>query len=745
MEFDSDESFEEEFYSDEVGYKQSFYPSKNKLLILFLVVIIFLVFIEKLSISIFLFFIPSYLLLILIWIIIHLLLIRYLVYEIIFPGKNKIIFFYLQKYYGKFRAKSFIISLDHFKNRIDRIIQSNNNSSEIEEDLYNPDNSKSKVSSKYVEIYLKIKEIYGSLNSFETDFLNKLLTLKSCIENSSLQDNFKKYSKKEKIALSKNDLNDYENIKNEANNVQQALNEYRGEMQLEFNFNSIYNYFKNYFYNDILSSKKYLRISSLIKNPNSEQIKVITKDNIELDCLLIFSNNKESERDNPPIHKNLVIICGPNLTPFENFINSWDIENLYLCNDIDVLFWNYRGFGFSEGSANFNNVREDILCIYDYIVQNYRYNKIAVHGLSIGGIPSCYLALKRNINLIIADRTFGTAQEFLESIISKSFNKIMYYLAKILFIPLINNTKNFIGAKCKKIILSDPSDTTIIDNTSLKTSISKKLIFELFNEINPELNIRNIKTRNILDYALEPDQLKEIYNAFKYIINFLRNNYRVTYFGKEDYEFEKKNLKQPNDLNDDKQEILNEDKILDNLEKNIASGENLKEISNIFYRYIYHLFYDFNSAGNYLVNLVGKMNTPTNFNNFFNNLFIYGSEDFSQLQYSLCSINSVEEMLNNFIEESQSFLHTQKIMQFSDYNIYKNFSYFVECIKSFKTFILGLHLENIDNGFSELKGKLVPLNCGHISFYNERELETLKYLLKKYLNENENDADNPEK
>ena len=744
MEFDSDESFEEEFYSDEIGVKQSFYPSKNKILILILLGIIFIVFIEKLSISIFLFLIPSYLLLILIWIIIHLLLIRYLIYEIIFLGKNKFISFFLQKYYGKFRAKSFIISLDHFKNRIDRIIQSNNNGIENEEDLYNPDNSKSKVSSKYVEIYLKIKEIYGSLNSFETDFLNKLLTLKSCIENSSLQDNFKKYSKKEKIILSKNDLNDYENIKNEVNNVQQALNEFRGEMEIEFNFKSIYNYLKNYFYNDILSSKKYLRISSLIKNPNSEQIKVITKDNLELDCLLIFSNNKEGEGGNPAIKKNLVIICGPNLTPFESFINSWDIESLYLCNDIDVFFWNYRGYGFSEGSSNFNNVCEDILFIYDYIVQNYRYNKIAVHGLSIGGIPSCYLASKRNVNLIIADRTFGTAQEFIESFISKSLNKIIYYLAKILFIPLINNTKNFIGAECKKIILSDPSDTTIIDNVSLKTSISKKLIYELFNEISPELNIRNIKAKNILDYALEPDQLKEIYNAFKYTINFLRNNYRVAYFDKEDYEFEKKNLKKPNDLNDDKQEILNEDKILDNLEKNIVPGENLKEISNIFYRYIYHLYYDFNSAGNYLVNLVGKMNTPTHFNNFFNNLFIYGSEDFSQLQYSLCSINSVDEMLNNFIEESQSFLHTPKIKQFSDYNIYKNFSFFVECIKSFKTFILGLHLENIDNGFSELKGKLIPLNCGHIAFYNERELETLRYLLNKYLNENDAD-NNPEK
>ena len=742
MEFDSDESFEEEFYSNEEGFKQSFYPSKNKMLILILVGIIFLVFIEKITISIFLFFIPSYLLLILIWIIVHLLLFRYLVYEIIFPGKNKIISFYLKKYYGKFRAKSFIISLDHFKNRIDRILQSSNNDIENEEDLYNPDNSKSKVSSKYIEIYLKIKEIYGPLNSFETDFLNKLLTFKSCIENSSLQDNFKKYSKKEKIVLSKNDIIDYENIKNEANNVQQVLNEFRGEIQLEFNFNSIIKYLKNYFYNDILCSKKFLRISSLIRNPNAEQIKVVTKDNLELDCLLIFSNNKEDEGNNPPINKNLVIVCGPNLTPFESFINSWDIESLYLSNDIDILLWNYRGYGFSEGSANFDNVREDILSIYDYIVQNYRYNKIAVHGLSIGGIPSCYLASKRDINLLIADRTFGTAQEFLESFLSKSLYKILYYLAKILFIPLVNNTRNFMGAKCKKMILSDPCDITILDNISLKTSISKKLIYELFNEINPELNIRNIKAKNIFDYALEPEQSKEIYNAFKYTINFIKNNYRVTYFNKEDYEFEKKNLKQPNDLNDDKKEILNEDKILDNLEKNIISGENLKEISNIFYRYIYHLYYDFNSAGNYLVNLVGKMNTPTNFNNFFNNLFIYGSEDFSKLQYSLCSINSVEEMLNNFIEESQSFLHTQKIMQFSDYNIYKNFSYFVECIKTFKTFILSLHLENINDGFSELKGKLVPLNCGHIAFYNERELETLRYLLNKYLNEN--DIENPE-
>ena len=57
----------------------------------------------------------------------------------------------------------------------------------------------------------------------------------------------------------------------------------------------------------------------------------------------------------------------------------------------------------------------------------------------------------------------------------------------------------------------------------LKTSISKTIIHELFQVRNPELNIRKISSNNIIDYALEPDQATEIFNAFKYTINFLKN------------------------------------------------------------------------------------------------------------------------------------------------------------------------------------------------------------------------------
>ena len=54
----------------------------------------------------------------------------------------------------------------------------------------------------------------------------------------------------------------------------------------------------------------------------------------------------------------------------------------------------------------------------------------------------------------------------------------------------------------------------------------------------------------------------------------------------------------------------------------------------------------------------------------------------------------------------------------------------MERIKNFKN-IFPSHLENIEKEFFlNLKGLLTQLNYGHILFYNEGELETLKYIIK---------------
>ena len=674
------------------------------------------------------FLIPSYIFLIIAWILIHLILIRYLVFIFIFPGKNDLVNFYLRTVFGKIRAKSFNYSLEHFQNRIDKILQTSKNfEGGINSVISVAQINKSKVSSKYVDIYEKIKENFGELNPYENEFLNKLISFKTSIENSSLQENFKKYMHKEQIIITDKDMTDYENIKDEAKQIQRLLNEYRGDVEFGSIFQNFVKYIKNFLYNDILSSKKFIRINAIISRPNSQEITIKTKDDYNLDCLLIYSNSK-GEKINSKV---LVIVCGPNLTPFENLINSWDIDNLYLLNDIDILFWNYRGYGFSEGSADFNNVCDDILDIYDYMNSNYQYNKIAVHGLSIGGVPATYLASKRNINLIIADRTFGSVTDIIYTF--PFANNFLYYLAKIIFFPFVDNTSNFMKGNCKKILMNDPEDKTIIDTFSLKTSLSKKIIEELFIVRNPELNIRKISSTNILDYALEPDQAKEIFNAFKFTINFLKNKNKTindTNNSEDIIIIERTNI---HSNIDEKHQKLNEP-MNDTTVNNNAIQVSLKEVSDTFYTKIKKLYTSFYSAGDTLFKFTEYMNTPSHFHNFFNSLFVYGSEDFTMLEYSLCNIHCVDEMLNNFIEEAESFLNSEEIRGYNDYHIYKNFSFFVECIKNLKIFILSIHLENIEQEWLfELKGKLIPLNCGHILFYDEKELETIKYLMKEAL------------
>ena len=733
MDLNSNDSYEEEFDSSDIPGKQSIFPSRNQIIVGLLFSTVILIFLEKISIRIFLYFIPSYFFLIFFWIILHLILLKYLIYTFIYPGKNFLVNFYLRSVFGKMRAKSFNYSLELFQNRIDKILQANksiDNPNRVNISTSNSQINKSKVSSKYVDIYEQIQEHFGELNSYEKDFLDKLQIFKTSIENSSLQENFKKYYHKEPILISEKDSKDYENIKNSAKQIQKLLNEYRGEWS-EFGINNIFKYLKNFFYNDILSSKKFIRTNALITKPNSEEFIIKTKDDFDLDCLLIYSNKKNQKISS----KNLVIVCGPNLTPFENLINSWDIDNLYLMNDIDILFWNYRGYGFSEGDADFNNVCTDILDIYDFVLEHFHYNKIAVHGLSIGGVPASYLSNKRNINLIIADRTFGSVSDVINSL--PFGNNVIYYLAKILFFPFVNNTENFMKSNCKKILMNDPEDRTIIDTFSLKTNISKIIIHELFVEKHPKLNTKNINSENILDYALDHEQSKEIFSAFRYTINFLKNkSINESNNNQEIIFLEKTNVNSNNYFNDDKIQKLTDNSNINNINntENNAIQISLKDISDIFYSKIKTLYSKFNSAGDYLIKFTDYMNNQYHFNNFFNNLFVYGSEDTNMLDYSLCNIHCVDEMLNNFVKEAEDFLNSERIRAYSDYHIYKNFSFFVECIKTLKIFILSINLENIEREwFFELKGKLIPLNCGHILFYDDKELDTFKFLIKEDL------------
>ena len=719
--YDSYEFIEDDYIENDSTENNSFFPPHEYILILILFLIILLIFFEKIFKSIFLFLIPSKFLLIIAMIILNLFILRYIIINIIFIGKNSFIKFYFRAFVAKKKAKLLIKYLTNFNSKIDKILDT-----EKMEEIHNQSQliSKSKIIQKYIDIYENIENKYGTMSNYSKNFYEHLLSLKNKIENSTLKDIYNKIEKNEQIIITNENKNNLEEIKNEVEQIKKILIDFRESKSLCPNILNI----KDIIYNDILQSKEFTRESLLIKRENSQKLIINTKDDIKLDCLLISSdNNNNLERIAQS--KNLIIVCGPNLIPYDNLITSWDIDTIYTNNNIDLLFWNYRGYGFSEGSADFDNICYDIISIYDYILANYKYNKIGVYGFSIGGIAACHLAKNRNINILIADRTFGSSLEILDNFY---LGKYIAYFGKILFITYVDNTSNYLSSKCNKVILNDIQDQVIFDSISLKTSIAKNLIYKIFNETNPELNIRNIKSKNILDYALEPEQSSQFYSSFKYIISFLKSKNQ------------RKNIEINNSIND-KILLLNEEN-LNNIESiNINNNVKIKEVLDKFYDKIKTLFYNYFCPNNSFDIFLDYQSKKIHFNNYFNSLVIYGPEDISLKNYSICSTKYTENEINNFISDIEEILNLEEINKISQHILYQKLNYFKESLKNIKIFVAGMNMEEIENKWLRpMKGLLIPLNCGHTSFYYEdKTINTIIYLIKETFNNNDSIAIEP--
>ena len=736
---DSYEYIEDDFIENDPSENNSFFPPREYILILILSSILLLIIVEKIFKSIFYFFIPSTFFLIITMIILNLLLLRYLIITTIFIGSNSIIKFYFRSFVAKKKAKLFIQYFSNYITKIDNILNYQN----IEDNYKNPYHliSKSKIIDKYINIYENIDKKYGNLSSYAKNFYEHLLSLKNQIDNSPLKEIYYKIEQNEDIIINEECRKELENIKNKVNEIKNLLIEFRESKSLLPNLLNI----KGVIYNDIIQSKEFVREYSLFKKPNAKQIIITMEDDTKLDCLLICSNNKNEKGDDLK-SQNLIIVCGPNLIPYDNLVTSWDIDTLYTSNNIDLLLWNYRGYGFSEGSVNFDNICSDVLSVYDYVVNNYSYNKIGVYGFSIGGIAACHLANNRNINLLIADRTFSSTREVLEQLY---LGKYLIYFGKILFITFVDNTSNYSSAKCNKIMLNDVQDQIIIDNISLKSSFTKHIIYKIFNETNPEFNIRNIKSYNILDYALEPEQSTQIFNSFKYTINFLKNkNQRkiadtinINEYYPDNNKNEKLNIDNINDnnMNDNLNAVLR----INNINNN--QNVNVKEFLDSFYEKLKSIYSNFFCPNNSFEFFLDYQCKKMNFNNFFNSLIIYGSEDLTIKNYLICNIKYTENELNSFITEVDKLLNNEEYKKINETLLFQKLSHFNECLKNLKTFVLSLNMEEIENKWlKQIKGILIPLNCGHTSFYyDDRIVNTLIYLIKETFNSNDSIAIDP--
>ena len=131
---------------------------------------------------------------------------------------------------------------------------------------------------------------------------------------------------------------------------------------------------------------------------NISAIKIPVEDNVCVGGYFVHRNNKF-----------------PTLVHFHGngeIASDWlDSEN-YFTPDVNLIFIDYRGYGFSDGHPKFSSMLYDALEIVNYVRQYLRDNDYApgliIFGRSLGGISAVEIGSKdQNVLGLIVDSSFG--------------------------------------------------------------------------------------------------------------------------------------------------------------------------------------------------------------------------------------------------------------------------------------------------------------------------------------------------
>jgi pimeloyl-ACP methyl ester carboxylesterase len=93
-----------------------------------------------------------------------------------------------------------------------------------------------------------------------------------------------------------------------------------------------------------------------------------------------------------------------------------DRERLYFLAkefNLNVICFDYRGYGSSTGEPSFDNLLSDSDIIYDFVVKNYTFKKkkLFIFTQSIGTVPGLNLASNKQVDGIIMEAAFTSAEE----------------------------------------------------------------------------------------------------------------------------------------------------------------------------------------------------------------------------------------------------------------------------------------------------------------------------------------------
>ena len=490
----------------------------------------------------------------------------------------------------------------------------------------------------------KIK--FGKISSYQNNFYQYLIYLNTEMQESG----FRKYFENFKIKKHSKIICDWHQNKNGILDSNKKYNlskmifiinfilDIFDKFILDHSFFSSYKFLKNLLLNDTFGNLNYYRIE-FYKKFEDYKIEEFNEGKINY-C--IISNNKSNKKIK---NKSLFFFCGPNGGPFE-FIAGKKLK-FYLDKNIDVLLWNYRGYGYSKGRASFSTTKNDVLKIFDEGTKKYKYDKIIVEGYSIGGVAATYLANHRKIDILISDRNFASIHKVVNCFFC---GKLLYFLTYFFFIVGNYTINNFIESNCYKIILFSSKDLVIRNCSSLKSNV----IVELMNKFVRIKNEDKHKCEDILDLIFTKNQKNAFINSFIFVCDYY-------YIKKQENQI----FDDFNSFGEEKEFLINEinevqnkeniDKCLFNFFNNFVNicCEELKDISTKKYSYrIKSLFV----------------------RDFFTNFILWGvqSKKFVKINNQSKDLGFYNESCKEILKSCYNELYKIKTLNFNDNEILNN-------------------------------------------------------------------------
>ncbi|EGR34522.1 hypothetical protein IMG5_008710 [Ichthyophthirius multifiliis] len=238
---------------------------------------------------------------------------------------------------------------------------------------------------------------------------------------------------------------------------------------------------KKLFQKNILGTLNQLR-ADILNQFQTKQFYLQSYDGVKIDCVYIqcekqsplqFSPDQTLDGNEKPLIQEtsskdkVIIYCNPNGGYYENLFYDSDWLEFYLKKGINLLVWNYRGYGNSQGIPTTYNIFKDCEYIVDYLRKNFQIKNIGIHGQSLGGLVATYTADQKKLNFLCADRTFSKFSQVALHSFGPKASKAFQLLTDWDF----DSSYAYLKANCYKIITVDPKDEVLPFLSSLLNGV----------------------------------------------------------------------------------------------------------------------------------------------------------------------------------------------------------------------------------------------------------------------------------